>query len=51
MIYSFSTKPSDTEAKFEVDLLRARCEKEGWNFSAMILKLIKEYNGQERTKD
>ena len=52
MVYSFSVKPTDVDGKFEIDLLKSKCEKEGWNFSAMIIKLIKEFNNdQRRTKN
>ena len=46
-IYSLSAKePKD---KFEMDLLKARCRKEGLNFSQILIKLVREYN-KVRTK-
>lgn len=41
-IYSFSAKEPDD--KFDVNLLKIRCRKEGLNFSQIIIKLIKGYN-------
>lgn len=43
-VYTFSTK--DKEA---VEELKLRCTREGLNFSAIIIKIIRNYNDERRT--
>jgi len=41
-IYTMSAKLD--KDKFEMDLLKAKCRKEGLNFSQTIIKLVRLYN-------
>ncbi len=44
-VYSFSAL---VEAdKYEIDYLKAKCQKEGLNFSQIIIKLVRKYNADE----
>lgn len=48
-IYTFSTKTKRPKDTAEVDELKEYCETKGLNFSAQVVKLIKEYNDARRT--
>lgn len=43
-IVSFSMKPSDTEARKQVNKLKKHCEKTGISFSYLVLTAIKNLN-------
>lgn len=45
-VYSFSARKD--KDKFEVDYLKAKCSKEGLNFSQLLIKLIRNYNANEQ---
>ena len=49
-VFTFSTKnkkPQDTQ---EVEELKEYCETKGLNFSAIVVKLIKEHNNDRRAQ-
>ncbi len=47
-IYSLSAREPDD--KYEMDLLKARCKKEGLNFSQVIIKLVRSYNADVKRR-
>ena len=49
-VYTFSTKtkkPLDTDL---VDRIKKLCDDEGWNFSALIIDILREWETRENVK-
>jgi hypothetical protein len=49
MVFTFSTKTKKPEDTRLVQELKDRCEETGQNFSALVVKLLKEYAEDERS--
>lgn len=48
-VFTFSTKTKKPEDTRVVEELKQKCEDTGQNFSALVVKLIKEYEADERS--
>lgn len=43
-IYTFSTRPKKQEDTVLVEDIKKQCDREGKNFSALIIRLLREHN-------